>query len=212
MQATLMFYIVVGVLTIVPLLAFNVKRVFVCKKPEPMKINWVRGVVILLLTALIGLFLFSAYNATLHERYEIALERVATEHAELVLGKQDAEAFKQFVTENGTDGVKASLASMNFGTPANNAEVRFQLSMQCVPKYWEGVEGFEQVPVLGAENPVYLMYLLEYDGAQQYYAIRLVNDEERGWLYDWIGEASEQQQTVIKMPTQKNGKWYSVTR
>lgn len=212
MQATLMFYIVVGVLTIVPLLAFNVKRVFVCKTPEPMKINWVRGVVIILLAALIGVFLFSAYNATLHERYEIALERVATAHSELLLGKQNADAFEQFVTENGTDSVKTSLDAMEYGTPASGTQIRFQLSMQCVPKYWEGVEGFEQVPVLGTENPVYLMYLLEYDGVQHYYAVRLVNDEERGWLYDWIGEASEQQQTVIKMPTQKNGKWYSVTR
>ncbi len=212
MQATLLFYIVVGVLTVVPLLLFNIRRVFVNKKPEPMKINWVRGAVILLLCGFIVFFLVSAYNATLHERYEIALERVATSHAELLLGKQDEAGFKQFLTENGTEDLTASLETLSVGAPSAADEVRFQLSMQCVPKYWEGVEGFDQVPVIDAENPVYLMYLLEYDGAQHYYAVRLVNTEERGWLYDWIGDASEQQQKVIKMPTQKNGKWYSITR
>ncbi len=212
MQATLIFYIVVGVLTVVPLLLFNINRVFVRKKPDPLKINWVRGVVILLLCAFIVFFLCSAYNATLHERYEIALERVATAHAELMLDKQTEDGFKQFLMDNGTENMKTRLETLSFGTKATGNEVRFQLSMQCVPKYWEGVEGFEQVAVIDAENPVYLMYLLEYDGAQEYYAVRLVNTEEQGWLFDWIGEASEQQQKVIKMPTQKNGKWYSVTR
>ncbi len=212
MKTTFWFYIVVGFLTIVPLIAFNINRVFVRKKPDPMKINWVRGVVILLLCSFIAFFLRSAYTATLHERYEVALERAATAHAELLLGKQTESEFEQFLRENGTENIINSLETLSFDERSTGDEVSFQLSMQCVPKYWEGKEGFEQVPVLDAENPVYLMYLLEYNGQQSYYAMRLVNTEEDGWLYDWFGEASEEQQKTIKMPTKKNGKWYSVSR
>lgn len=212
MKTTFWFYIVVGILTIVPLIAFNINRVFVRKKPDPMKINWVRGVVILLICGFIAFFLSSAYTVTLHERYEVALERVATAHAEVLLGRQTEAEFEQFLKDNGTEQIAASLENVTLEASATDNEVRFQLSMQCVPKYWEGKEGFEQAPVIDAENPVYLMYLLEYNGEQHYYALRLVNTEEDGWLYDWFGEATEEQQKTIKMPTKKNGKWYSVSR
>lgn len=232
MQATLWFYIIVGLLTIVPLILFNINRVFVRKKPEPMKINWVRGVVILLLCGVIGTFLFSAYSATLHGRYEIALERVATEHAQVLLGQKTAEEFKTFLRENGTDRIEASFETFEVDVLAQDAEIRFQLGNQCTPKYWTEWEGMElknpnaaegELPVYiwqGKDeitvtdmqaNPIYLMYRLDYDGKTDYYAVRLIDTEE-GWMYDWIGTPNDQQKKDIKMPTEKNGKWYSVKR
>ncbi|MBQ4616818.1 MAG: hypothetical protein IJB27_00395 [Clostridia bacterium] len=303
MQATLWFYIIVGLLTIVPLILFNINRVFVRKKPEPMKINWVRGVVILLLCGVIGTFLFSAYSATLHGRYEIALERVATEHAQVLLGQKSAEEFKTFLRENGTENIDASLEALELDTLAQGAEICFQLGNQCTPKYWTEWDGMvnykeyvktaatldltfyteesakvlsevldtavfetatdEEVltncinltaatlnlePINGKHpetplaleeeletkidampdvfvwqgkevitvtdmqaNPIYLMYRLDYDGKTDYYAVRLIDTEE-GWMYDWIGTPNDQQKKDIKMPTEKNGKWYSVKR
>ena len=73
MQATLMFYIVVGILTVVPLLLFNINRVFVRKKPEPMKINWVRGVVILLLCAFIVFFLWKGKSLFCKKHWSFCL-------------------------------------------------------------------------------------------------------------------------------------------
>ncbi len=211
MQATFWFYIAVGMLTVVPLILFNIPRVFVKKAPDPLKINWVRGVVILVLCTLIVTFLCSAYNATLHERYEITLERAAQQHAEALVGRTDGwDEFKAFLTENGTQSLADSLATMDLGENGCTDTVSFQLSSWCIPKYWEGQEGFEQVTVVDAENPVYVMYLLDYNGAQHYIAMRMINTEA-GWMYDWIGNATEEQQSIIKMPTQKNGKWYTVT-
>ncbi len=211
MQATRLFYIVVGLLTVVPLILFNVNRVFVKKAPNPLKINWIRGVVILLICALIVTFLAVAYNATLHERYEIALERAAQKHAEALTGQDNGfEMFKNFLKENGTDALVESVDAVNFGESGCTDTVSFQLSSWCIPKYWENQEGFEQVAIVNEENPVYVMYLLDYNGEEVYYAMRMINTED-GWKYDWIGEATEQQQKIIKMPTKKNGKWYTVT-
>ena len=210
MQATLIFYIVVGMLTVLPLILFNIPRIFVKKAPDPLKINWVRAVVILLLSALIVTFLSTAYSATMHERYEIALERAAAAHAQVLVGQDDSwEEYKTFLTENGTDTVAASFDAMTLPEADCTDKVSFQLSSWCIPKYWETEDGFEKVEILDAENPVYVMYLLEYDGHQEYYSMRMVNTED-GWRYDWIGNATEQQQKIIKMPTQKNGKWYTV--
>lgn len=212
MQATFWFYVIVGLLTVLPLILFNIRRVFVKKPPEPMKVNWLRGVVILLICAFIVLFLVTAYNATLHERYEITLERAAQMHAEALVARDDGEwaSFCDFLRENGTEALARSLNECDFGTAGSTDKVSFQLSSWCIPKYWEGQEGFEQVSVTDAENPVYVMYLLDYNGEQHYFAMRMVNTDD-GWLYDWIGNATEEQQKTIKMPTQKNGKWYTVT-
>ncbi len=210
MQATSAFYITLGLLTVLPLILFNLRRIFVKKPPEPLKINWTRGIVILLISVFLIVFLSCAYTTTLHERYEITLERAAEKHAEYLVGKDNADGFRQFLTENGTQAIGASFDELDLGTLAVDKTVKFQLSNWCIPKYWEGVDGFEQVEVLSEENPIYLMYLLEYDGQQVYYVLRMVEMDE-GWLYDWIGKANEQQQKTIKMPTQKNGKWYTVT-
>ena len=194
MQATWIFYIAVAFLTVVPLLLFNIPRVFVKKPPEPLKINWVRMIVIMLLSGLILLFLATAYTATMHERYEIALEDAATHHAKVLVGDKDSwEAYKSFLVENGTDNVAASFDALELDKVDCTDKVGFQLSSWCIPKYWDDVEGFEQVDVINAENPVYVMYLLEYNGEQQYYVLRMVNTDD-GWLYDWIGNANDQQQ------------------
>jgi len=212
MQATLIFYIMIAVFTTIPLILFNVKRVFVKKPPEPMKINIVRGIVVLLICAFIIVFLISAYLTTLSERYEIALERVAQEHSEYLLGKQDKAAFMSFLKENGTENFKTSLDKVDFGDASVDAEIFFQISKECNPKYWsKKPEGFEQVKILSEDNPIYVMYLLDYNSNQFYYAVRMIKTDD-GWKYDWIGEANEIQQKTIKMPTQKSGKWYTVEK
>jgi hypothetical protein len=53
MKTALGVYIAMGVLTVVPLILFNIKKVWVRQPPDPPKFKWGRGVVILLLSALI---------------------------------------------------------------------------------------------------------------------------------------------------------------
>ncbi len=210
MKTALGVYIAMGVLTVVPLILFNIKKVWVRQPPDPPKFKWGRGVVILLLSALIVTFLSAAYQATLNNRYEIATERLAEKHAEMVVGSASPEELRAFMQEHATEAGLAAFDATVLSDQVNVAEsTRFQVSDRCIPKYWVDVEGFDQVPALDQENPIYTMYLLDIGGEHHYYAVRMVNTED-GWKYDWFGEASEQQQKVIKMPTIKNGKWFQV--
>ena len=171
---------------------------------------------ILVLCIGIGTFLYAGYQATIHNRYEIATERFAQQHAQFLLGQTSREEFRAFVEENGTDQVLSSFDETMNGTGELEIEagvqplsVKFMLSSWCTPRYWEGAEGFEQVEILDSENPVYVMYVLDDGVSQEYYVLRMVNTDQ-GWKYDWFGPANEQHRQKIDMPTLLNGKWYTV--
>ena len=107
MKTTLMIYIAMGVLTVVPLLLYNIRKIWVKKPPEPVKFNPVRCVVIVAIAAFIVTFLVNSYHATLRNRYEIATERVAQLHAEVLTFSRLASrvfAERGGVAETETDG------------------------------------------------------------------------------------------------------------
>ena len=83
MKATLILYIVMGALFLVPLILFNIRRIFVRKPPAPLKINWGRGLFVVLFSAFLVFFLVCAYRTTMESRYEIAAERIAEQHASM---------------------------------------------------------------------------------------------------------------------------------
>ena len=94
MKATLILYIVMGALFLVPLILFNIRRIFVRKPPAPLKINWGRGLFVVLFSAFLVFFLVCAYRTTMESRYEIAAERIAEQHASMLAGNQSAEDFR----------------------------------------------------------------------------------------------------------------------
>lgn len=210
MKATLMLYIVMGALFIVPLVLFNVRKIWVRKPPEPVKFKWGRFTFIVLFSAFIVFFLVCAYRSTLANRYEIPTEQIATKHAEMLTGRITKEEFRQFVIDNGTENVAASFDATDFSALPAAEEAKFQFSSWYVPRYWEDEEGFEGVEVIDEENPAYLQYLMQIGEQRAYYVIRLRRTED-GWKYDWIGNATEAHSDIIKMPSEINGKWYTVT-
>lgn len=211
MKTALIIYIAMGVLTVVPLLLYNIRKIWVKNPPEPVHFKPVRCVVILFIAVFIVVFLVNGYHATLQNRYEIALERLAQEHAEVITGQQNDEEFWQFLQENGTQEIQEDLSNTDLHLLEEADTVEFLLSSACRPQIWEGQEGFEQVEVIDRDNPLYLMYCLRSDGQEAYYALRVVNTDD-GWKYDWFGQASEQQIKEIDMPSSLNGKWYQVSR
>ncbi len=210
MKTTLMIYILMGFLFLVPLIGFNIRKIWVKKTPDPIRFNLSRFIVILLLCALIVAFLMVAYQQTMKNRPEIAAEKLAIEHGDVLMGQQDWEDFKAFVKENGTENVAAVLDEME---PLQSVDgltsISLQISKWCTPKYWKEDENFEQVEILSDENPVYMMYMMQIGGEDVYYAFRMVETED-GWKYDWFGEANEGQRKKIEMPSRKNGKWYTL--
>lgn len=209
MNTTLMIYVVIGVLTVVPLLLYNIRKIWVKNPPAPVRFRPVRCVVIVLIAAFIVTFLTCAYQATLRNRYEIALQNLATQHARLLTGQQSEAEFRRFVEENGTDSVSAGLEQTDLMAVGTADTVEFQLSSACRPQIWQGKEGFEQAEVESSDNPLYLMYRLKAGEQQMFYALRLRQTGD-GWKYDWFGEANEQQRKTIEMPTELNGKWYTI--
>lgn len=212
MKATLLLHIVIGVLFILPLLLFNIRRIFVRKPPEPMRFNWLRCIVILAIAGFIAFFLVCSYQTTMHNRYDIAIERIAEKHAEYLVGLCAKEEFYAFVEENGTDAVGDSLESADLsGLKEGEEEARFQISDWLIPRYWEENEDFPQTEVLGDENPVYLLYRMETGGEQELYLVRMVMTEE-GWKYDYFSLATEEQISAMNrhLPSERNGKWYVV--
>lgn len=210
MKTTLMIYIAMGVLTVVPLLLYNIRKIWVKKPPEPVKFNPVRCVVIVAIAAFIVTFLVNSYHATLRNRYEIATERVAQLHAEVLTGQKTEQDFWDFLKENGSSTLQQD-AAVDLLAPGQADSVQFMLSSACRPQLWQGKDGFEQVTTQSNESPLYLMYRIKSDGKASYYALRLVQTDD-GWQYDWFGVASENQQNTIEIPSELNGKWYTVKK
>lgn len=214
MKTTLVAYIVIGVLFIVPLVLFNIRRIFVRKPPAPMKINWGRAAFVVLFSAFLVFFLVCAYNTTMTSRYEIVTEKIAEMHAKLLTGQASEEEFRAFVVENGTELVEESLDSVDLSDlPGGQEEVRFQLGDRMTPRYWQEEEAFPQTEVLDSESPIYLMYKLEAGGETRFYTLRL-RQVEGTWKYDWLGNATDEQLEVMDsgryLPNAQNGKWYEV--
>ncbi|MCL2489008.1 MAG: hypothetical protein FWE80_10025 [Oscillospiraceae bacterium] len=217
MTNTIIIYIALGILTVIPLFLFNIRRIWVRKPPEPPRFNLPRFCVITAICAVIIAFLYTAAETTFRIRFEITTERLARSFCEMIIGESSEEEFYGFVEEHGTEKVRQSLEKLEYPDIARGKNMYFQISEQCIPKYWQNVEGFEQVPVIGEENPLYVMFVLypekpvNIDKNKLFYcAARMVKDED-GWKYDWIGNPTEKQLTVIKMPTLLNGKWYGVS-
>ena len=209
MKTTLAIYILLGILFIVPLILFNIRKIWVKKPPDPVKFKPVRFTVIALLCVFIAVFLTTAYRLTLQNRYEIATERLAEQHAQAIVGSQTIDDFRDFLLENGTENLEASLAEMEFPDYGDVSEARFQLSNWCIPRYWTENEAFEQVPVLGDENPVYILYRMTAGERNDLFLVRMRNTDD-GWKYDTIEMATEEQIQEIKAPREKTGKWYTV--
>lgn len=208
MKTALFIYILLGVLSIVPLIGFNIRKIWVKRPPDPVRFKPVRFGVILVLCLFIGTFLTVSYQMTMKNRFEIFLEKVATEHSRVLVGDQSWEDFKAFVLENGSDDVKESLDTVPEPS-AVHGEVRFQISKEYTPKYWNGAEGFATVEDVEDNNPRYLMYKLEAGEETRYYAFRLRRTGEE-WVIEWFGEANEFQIKKISMPSEINGKWFTV--
>ena len=212
MKNTLWIHIVIGVLTIVPLILFNIRKIWVRRPPDPVTFKLSRCIVIAVICLFIGTFLTASYHTAMNTRYEIAVERLAQKHSEMLTGRLSAAEFRAFVVENGGEGVAASFdqaAADSDGVTASGdyTAVKFQFSNWLIPKYWEGKENYEQAEVLTDENPVYVRYVIDTGSAELTYAVRM-RFADGGWKYDQFFVPDDGQVKDIKM--NPGGKWYSV--
>lgn len=208
MHTTLYIYIAIGVLTLVPLIGFNIRKIWVRRPPEPVRFKPMRCGVIVLLSALIAAFLIGGYQSTLRNRGEVALEMLAEQHARVLIGQSTPQELRAYLVEHGTDQVGASFDQLDIQA-GQAEEARFQRSALCLPQLWEGKDGYEGVVPHSEEDPVYAMYRLQAGGQTGYYVVRMTRTDA-GWKFDWFGTREDGRDSAIRMPTEENGKWYTI--
>ncbi len=217
MQTTKFIYIMMCVLFILPLVAFNIKRI-VTKRPEGVwRIKWPFLGFIVALSALLITFLVMAYQTTLFTRYEIAAERYIGYHAEYATGKINLEEYitatdKLRVEPLEPGQAEALLALAGAPTKA----VRFQFGDAILPEKYKDWAELAAVDLVDKENPIWIIYSIDNAKTQQYYLICLRWTETEGWkVLEHIAapENLGQQFPGISqyIPNAKNGKWFYIS-
>ena len=214
MKTTLIIYIALWVLTVIPLITFNIKRMRVKNPPDPPHVNVRFTVIICVLAVFITGFLFMAYKDTINTRYEIAAERYITQHAEYLVGNTDEKGFLNSTKNMRTDSYDTSGLSEVLGKSGSAKTAKFQIGSWIIPKYYKDNPHFPKAEVKGDQNPVYLVYLMVADGKREDYIIRMTRNKDLSWKIDYQGIATNKEMKVAAsgMPSEINGKWYTVAK
>jgi len=214
MQTAKIVYLVIWVLIMVPLVAFNIKRISVKKTGEKRRIKWGFTAFITVFAVLISVLLISAYQATLSTRYEIAAERYIDLHAECVTGQISYDDFKvksaPLLTDNADISALTDELSKTAGT---KSAVRFQIGDWITPKYYKGYTSFPQIDVIDDSNPVFLIYRFDDASSQKYYLIEMVWSDSEGWQVAYHAPATDEQVDAARtsLPSKVNGQWFYIS-
>ena len=214
MQTTILIYLVIWVLLIVPLLGFNIKRMSEKKFGMKRRIKWGAVIIFASMTILISGFLLYAYKVTVETRYELAAERYIDLHAEYAVGQITYDQFLEksvpmLTTNADTTAIKAQLSS----TVSNKQAVRFQIGSWITPKHYQADGIFPETEAIDANNPVFLIYLFDDGYSQTYYLIEMVWNDNGGWKIAYHAPATDAQYIAEQstMPSLVNGKWFTVS-
>jgi len=212
MQTAKLVYLIMWVLMAVPLIGFNIKRMYVKKFGEKRRIKIPFVLFIAALAAFISVFLFYAYKVTVDTRYELAAERYIDLHAEYATGRLTYDEYEKLSAGLQTDGADTQAFADELRASAGDADsVRFQIGDWITPKYYEDDEAFPKTTVIDKENPVFLMYRFEEGSEQAFYLIEMVWSDG-GWKIAYHAPATDEQYESAKktLPSEINGQWFTV--
>jgi len=224
MQTAKFIYILMWALFIVPLIGFNVKRLSEKKYGEKRSIKWGFIAFIAALCVFISVFLLFAYKVTLDTRYELAAERYIDLHAEYVTGQLTYDEYiSQSALLETPDADTAAFTDALANTKDSPKEsVRFQIGNWITPQYYQDDESFPKTEVVDANNPVFVIYLLDVGDPDtiaddkttlEYYLIEMIWSDGGGWKIAYHAPATDEQLKSEKdsLPSLINGKWFAVS-
>jgi len=223
MQTTKFIYLIMWAFFIVPLLGFNIKRLSAKKYGEKRKIKWGFIAFVAVLAAFITVFLVFAYNMTINTRYELAAERYVDLHAQYATGKLTYDEYisKSSLLQTPDADTEAFTATLKDTGSSPKESVRFQIGNWIIPKYYKDNENFPKVEAIDAENPVFVLYLIDggsllsasVESNQFYYLLEMVWNDDGGWKIAYQAPATEEQLAAAKssLPSEINGKWFTIT-
>lgn len=211
MKTTLIVYLIFWLMIVVPLICFNIKKMWIKEPGEHRRFNWKVFITVAVVFVLTSAFLFSAYRVTTRVRYEITAEKYLMLQGEHLTGSRPVEQLEnelkamQTTEYNTEDQAIFSYASAN--------QVRFQIGDQITAKY--AAKGYLPEPdEAERENTIYTICLLDIDGRQAYYYLRMIRQSDDTWKIDSVAVATEEQILANQktFANKETGIWYTVTR
>ncbi|HOJ09706.1 MAG TPA: hypothetical protein PK733_03830 [Clostridiales bacterium] len=214
-------YIAIAVLTILPLIAFNIKRFTVKREGENPRPN----IVIIILTLggsiLLGVFLFSLYKFTLDYQPQLVLERFIRSYSSTAAGKIDYEKFlketESICTPEFLSLKDRCYREIEADRQAGLGTVSFQLGETILPKYYFDKEFFPNVEGIkqNDKQPIYMLSMIEYGETRKFY-ITLLRIQGNKWYVDSFNEASKELAEYAYrynfMKSEHANKWFKVKK
>ncbi|NLC67786.1 MAG: hypothetical protein GX754_03150 [Clostridiaceae bacterium] len=226
MQTARLVFASIAILTVLPFIAFNIKRLTIKREGEKPRPN-IKAIVLVSVGAVaLAMFIFSLYMFTIDYQPHLVLERFVKAYASVISGRIDkSEFFERIgsISGPGLNPENAKLVEMmenDYKVIDNMAEgknVRFQLGEIIIPKHYVDIDVFTQIDGVGENDthPVYMLTMIEIDEARKYYILLLDLDESGNkWGIASIDEAL--QETVDYayknklMKTEYANKWFMV--
>ena len=211
MKTTLIVYLVFWLMITVPLICFNLKKMWKKQPGEPKRFQWKVFITVAVVFVLSSAFLFSAYRVTMRVRYEISAEQYLTYQGEYLTGIRDEEDLLSQISAMQTEEFDTELQP---SLPYSSAQqVRFQIGDQITAKYAE--RGYLPIPdEANQDNIIYTFCLVDIDGQQAYYFLRMVRQDDDRWKIDAFVLANDQQVSANQryFANAETGIWYTVSQ
>ncbi|HHY24470.1 MAG TPA: hypothetical protein GX527_09600 [Clostridiaceae bacterium] len=212
-------YISIAALTIIPLIAFNIKRFTIRKEGEHPKPNIIRILLVLGGSILLGIFLFTLYKFTLDYQTQLVLERFVRSYSSAVVGEIEYDEFlkqtESICTPDFMSRENRCLSEIEADQKLGTATVSFQLGENILPKYYIEQEFFPDIEGVNKNDtkPIFMISMIDYSGSRKFY-ISLMHIKGSKWYIDSFDEASEglveySYRYKLIRPEHSN-KWYKV--
>ena len=216
MQTVKIIYCSLWILLTIPLVLFNLKRVFRRQDDGRKKANIPSIILVSILFTLVSVFIFFSYRTTMASRYEVAAERYITEHARYLVGTNSYDQYLEKTAVQREGDFIPEQESLDKGV-SDGKFVRFQFGDWITPAKFKGIEGFPETVILSDDaNPVFLFYTMS-DGVDTVFFLVGLQSDVNGsnWkitYHDVLPEeiATNSQFNSFK-PNAKNGKWYNIS-
>lgn len=211
MKTTLIVYLIFWLMIAVPLLCFNLKKMWIKEPGEPRRFNWKIFITVAVVFVLSSAFLFSAYRVTIRIRYEITAEKYLQLQGEYVMGNRPAEQLENELKNIQT--LEYNAEGQAVFSYASAKQVRFQIGDQITAKY--AAKGYLPEPdEANRDNTIYTFCLLDIDGQQTYYYLRMIRQSDDTWKIDLVAVATEEQVSANQkyFANTETGIWHTVTK
>lgn len=216
MKTTLIFYIILALLIILPLVLLNLRKFKIRRPGEKPRANKPRIITIGVLSVLIALFLGGLYQFTLSYQPMLAAERYCMQLGQLLNGSITREEFNAATADEASydPEKKAAVEQLLNSLPQDAQNLRFQLGNEITPKYYESeTDYFTEVTDRDDEMPVYI--IADFDGLDDITGFTLLirRTEYRCYIediYPTTPEALEYAQTKKLMRGENVAEWFSI--